>query len=505
MGYLRRWKQSLPAVAKRWRRLVAVAKSNGDALNGDGKNAIAKPSSLLFRDGKRIGLDHCPVILYFQAKVERFERPFRFEASWVKDPDCDEVVAACWKSECSDPFRRWSENLESCKFGLARGEFLVNNISKTNIVLIPKVPHLESVSQFRPISLRNSSIKIISKLLANRLKPLIPQLISEHQNLFVPGRQIQDNLILAHEAYHYLKLKKSKVDHEFALKLDTGKLLKPFFTPIAQLQGNWSILENPLFSSQLKESITSTLNIPISDKPGIYLGLPTHWGNSKKSALAYICERIKQKLEGWKANVLSQAGREVLIKAVAMAVPAYPMSIFLLPVTLCKALNSDISYFWWGFSDSKDKLHWKAWDSLCRSKLEGGIGFKDHHTYNKALLTKHCWKLINRPNSLWGKVMKARYFPNSNFLNAKKGSQPSWVWNNLLAGDLEAQVFSGYEKWYTKARLVIENIQRDVKKQGASLFRPHNLVVEANVEALLCGVKMAVVLKLEHIIVEGDC
>ncbi|KAL6201796.1 hypothetical protein ACLB2K_025508 [Fragaria x ananassa] len=68
----------------------------------------------------RIGSDHCPMILYFQEKVVRFKKPFRFEASWVKDPDCDEVVAACWKSKCSNPFRRWSENLESCKSGLAR-------------------------------------------------------------------------------------------------------------------------------------------------------------------------------------------------------------------------------------------------------------------------------------------------------------------------------------------------------------------------------------------------
>ncbi|KAL6192213.1 hypothetical protein ACLB2K_038598 [Fragaria x ananassa] len=127
-----------------------------------------------------------------------------------------------------------------------------------------------------------------------------------------------------------------------------------------------------------------------------------------------------------------------------MAVPAYPMSIFLLPITLCKALNSDISNFWWGFSDSKDKLHWKAWDSLCKRKLEGGIGFKDLHTYNKALLTKQCWKLINRPNSLWGKIMKARYFPNSNFLKAKKGSRPSWVWNSLLAG---RETISEYALW----------------------------------------------------------
>ncbi|XP_062021220.1 uncharacterized mitochondrial protein AtMg00310-like [Rosa rugosa] len=117
-----------------------------------------------------------------------------------------------------------------------------------------------------------------------------------------------------------------------------------------------------------------------------------------------------------------------------MAVPAYPMSVFLMPATLCKAINSDISNFWWGFSDSKEKTHWKAWDVLCKSKLEGGMGFKDLLIYNKALLAKQCWRLLKNPDALWSRVLKARYFSNSSFLLAKKGARPSWIWNSLLAG-----------------------------------------------------------------------
>ncbi|XP_062028816.1 uncharacterized protein LOC133744789 [Rosa rugosa] len=410
----------------------------------------------------RVGSDHCPLVIYTYPRLPKGPKPFRFEASWAEDPECEEIVTGSWKSDRnSDPIVLWDSNLSSCRKNMIKwsrkkypnnksviealnrelsaiqngpilsdsggrvneiirdlgeawkleesfwkqrsrvnwllnsdrntkffhlttiqrrqrnrisrlclgndvwisgtlkapgpdgflglfytqywatvheninnvvscfynGEASVTNLNRTNIVLIPNVPHLESLNQFRPISLCNNSVKILAKLLANIMKPILPQIISEHQNVFVPGRQIQDNLILAHEAYHYLKLKKSKSDHELALKLDMNK---------AYDRVEWDFLKAALL------------------KFG-WVNLIMELGNSKIEALAYIRERIKQKLDGWKANVLSQAGRETLIKAVAMAVPAYPMSIFLMPVTLCKAINSDIANFWWGFSDAHKK------------------------------------------------------------------------------------------------------------------------------------------------------
>lgn len=96
---------------------------------------------------------------------------------------------------------------------------LQGNINHTLIALIPKCPNLEESGHFRPISLCNFAYQVISKLLANRLKTLLPKLVSPYQNAFVGGRQI----LVAHEAFHKLKLKKKGGDFEMGIKMDMNK------------------------------------------------------------------------------------------------------------------------------------------------------------------------------------------------------------------------------------------------------------------------------------------
>jgi len=115
----------------------------------------------------------------------------------------------------------------------------------------------------------------------------------------------------------------------------------------------------PLF---LKRNLAQELRVPIIEKIGKYLGIPTEWDHSKKEMFAWIIARINSKLEGWKEKLLSKAGKEILIKSVVQTLPHYVMSVFKLPISICKTIEKRIASFWWQKSDSKRSLHWKKWE-----------------------------------------------------------------------------------------------------------------------------------------------
>ncbi|KAF5454653.1 hypothetical protein F2P56_024301 [Juglans regia] len=71
-----------------------------------------------------------------------------------------------------------------------------------------------------------------------------------------------------------------------------------------------------------------------------YLGLPHVVGRSKSRAFAGIKHKVWLKLQGWKINMFSQGGREILLKAVALEIPSYAMSCFKIPTKLCSKIES---------------------------------------------------------------------------------------------------------------------------------------------------------------------
>ncbi|KAL5572755.1 hypothetical protein UlMin_022352 [Ulmus minor] len=110
------------------------------------------------------------------------------------------------------------------------------------------------------------------------------------------------------------------------------------------------------------------------------------------------------------------------------------MACFKLSKQLVSDLHRLIADYWWGSKRGKSRMHWSKWNVMCNGKERGGMGFRDLGCFNQALLAKQGWRLIRNPDSLVGKVLKACYFPNGNFLNARKGKHASLVWRSLMWG-----------------------------------------------------------------------
>ena len=97
------------------------------------------------------------------------------------------------------------------------------NLNHAFITLIPKTKSPTNLTDYRPISLCNVIYKIISKTIANRLKKILPKLVSETQSAFMSDRLITDNILVAFETLHHLKNKRKGKMGFMTLKLDMSK------------------------------------------------------------------------------------------------------------------------------------------------------------------------------------------------------------------------------------------------------------------------------------------
>ncbi|XP_073133915.1 uncharacterized protein [Henckelia pumila] len=178
--------------------------------------------------------------------------------------------------------------------------------------------------------------------------------------------------------------------------------------------------------------IKSELTIPVVQGHEIYLGLPTFSLRSKKVQFSYLVERILGRIRGWGSKFFSVGGKETLIKSVLQAIPTYAMSCFRIPKGICEEIEKACANFWWGLENGKKQMHWKTWDFLCKPKCEGGLAFQKMEIFNKALLAKQIWGIIQNPSSLVARVLKARYFRHVDIMNAGVGNNPSFIWRSLI-------------------------------------------------------------------------
>ena len=158
-----------------------------------------------------------------------------------------------------------------------------------------------------------------------------------------------------------------------------------------------------------------------------------------------MLDRVKKKLAGWKANLLSMAGRRVLIQASPSTIPTYAMQNVQLSDKILKGINRVNRNFLWGSIENSKKMHWVGWDKVTTPKDRGGLGLQSTKGRNTALLAKLNWRFHSEDNAPWVKVLKLKYGTMQHLNSRNEAKLPgSPIWKGLKKGE---HVFKEGMKW----------------------------------------------------------
>lgn len=121
-----------------------------------------------------------------------------------------------------------------------------------------------------------------------------------------------------------------------------------------------------------------------------------------------------------------------MVKNMVQSIPAFNMSWFLLPKTLCSEMEKMMNSYLWSLKGNNHKrIRWYAWSKMAAAKCNGGLRFGDRYGLNIALLGKHIWKFCNACNSLEARLFIARNCPGKQIMNAATGTDSSFIWTGI--------------------------------------------------------------------------
>ncbi|GJR84770.1 reverse transcriptase [Tanacetum coccineum] len=276
------------------------------------------------------------------------------------------------------------------------------------------------------------------------------KIISPQQSAFIPGRQIQDSIVVANEAFHYIRNKK----HEVMVNGDSVGVIKPqrglrqgdpispyLFIIIADVlsrQISRAMTLGTLSGIKMARNCPLISHIFFADDSLFFLKASHAECGTLVSILNSYWEASGQTVNFQKSSAFFSLNTPSPLRDNICGDPHVhqmdPKAKYLGLPSIFSQKKAEMFGFLLDRGDDSHEhhIHWKNWKKLSQPKQQGGLGFCYFEAFNMGLLAKQGWRLLINPDAFWGRILKGIYFPSSNFLVAKKGSHPSWLWSSLL-------------------------------------------------------------------------
>ena len=157
-------------------------------------------------------------------------------------------------------------------------------------------------------------------------------------------------------------------------------------------EGKSKVFFSPSVDRDTRESLCDVLGFSSTPNLVKYLGFPIRHHGSSSQDFNFVLKRVKQKLVGWKANLLSFASTKTLVQASSSTIPTYIMQCNTLLGKLLEKIDRVNRNFLWRSSESMKMMHWVGWQKVTRLKSEGGLGLHTAKGRNLSHLVKINWR-----------------------------------------------------------------------------------------------------------------